>query len=343
MSIFMSGHKVLLLVALVSGVQSGPESSGQVSFVQPVFTRPEQDQRLYIQNNGFCFNAKNTQGRHTVDLVEIKQVSRQQVWTYRSDGRINNTEFNKCLSINLDGAMSLCGCEDERANMWDINWERGIFKEKKWNKVIGMRERKVVVKEFSENLRDSECTWTPYAVHENKTAPKRVVTTNLEAKTPICIQQNNNSLVVNKADNRFIVSTVKDPSIFQQQNWMFLDDGRIKNVIFRECLAPLDQRLTLCECDDTSKVGFWEFKKEHGVLVEKKLKKAIAIESSNVVLMEFVETKIAPAMKLEAYRFESIGVQNTIQGTSTIINSATPLAVGVAGMLTLSVGFVWNL
>jgi hypothetical protein len=304
------GQTIIALVALaLYRLNARFISHSRYGFVKPIFQRPPQNQQLFLQNNGYCFNAKKVDTRFTVDFVEISQVTKQQVWSHRQDGRILNTEFNQCLSIALDGSMSLCGCDDQRANSWEINWERGILRETKWNKVIGFSDRRLILQDFSQNIKDSKFFYTPYAVYENVEQPQQVPLPSLQPRTPFSIQHAANYLAMEKRDNRYTVTTVQHPTIFQQQNWMVLEDGRLKNLIFRECLAPSDQTLTLCGCDDTSRVGYWEYKSEQKVIVEKKLRKAISFEGNRVALKQYVENKVEQSFKWETKHYESTALQ----------------------------------
>jgi hypothetical protein len=326
-----------------SGNAVGTGSGGLSATIQPIIVAPKPLVPLYIQNSGWCLYAKKVDNSYAVEFAKIADIARQQLWQVREDGRIMHKEFNQCVSMTEAGAMSLCGCDDGRANMWDINWERGIFKEKRWNKVIGLKDSKIFLRDYVDNLNDPTCFWSPYVVNENMEPPKPVeITGTIPPNVPISLQQGERYLTVENQNNQFAMSLTKQPNLFQQQNWMMLPNGLLKNMIHNQCLSGLDATLTFCGCDDSSKVSEWEYNYQKKVFLEKKLRKALAFDNNNVVLRDFVESADTKSMECEAYRYEASAMKSTSAQDDTSANNAARNAMGPLSLFTLAAGLIFT-
>jgi hypothetical protein len=308
------------IVALLGLVMAG--SSDAFGTVQPIFAAPAHNQHIYLQNNGYCLNAKRVDSSYSVEFSQISSLARQQVWQYRQDGRFMNMEFNQCLSMTDAGVFGLIGCEDPSANLWDFNWERGLWKERKWNKAVGYNNNKIFLRDWTDKLVDPNLLWTPYAVYENVPVPSpQVIAGSIQPMVPFSIQHAGNYLSVDYRDNRYGISVVQNPNIFQQQNWMLLQDGRLRNVIYNQCLAYINNALGLSGCEDRSQVGVWEYNYQHRSLYERRLRKALAWSNNNVLLRDYSESSVEQSMKWEAYQFDS-----------RALSSSTPDASGSSAM-----------
>jgi hypothetical protein len=319
------------VVGLLGLVMAG--SSDAFGTVQPIFAAPSRNQHIYLQNNGHCLNAKRVDSSYSVEFAQISSLAKQQVWQYREDGRFMNIEFNQCLSMTEAGVFGLIGCDDPVANIWDFNWENGVWKEREWNKVVGFNNNKVFLRDWADNLVDPDLLWTPYAVYENVPVPSpEVITGTIQPMVPFSMQQSGNYLSVEYKDNRYGISVVQNPNLFQQQNWMLLQDGRLRNIIYNQCLAYINSALGLCGCDDSNQVGYWEYNYQHRSLYERKLRKAVALSKNSVSLREYSETSIDQSMKWEAYNMNRALRSSAAQDSSSA--ASTKAIVGASALLT---------
>jgi hypothetical protein len=320
----------------------GSGSGGLSATIQPIIAAPKPLVPLYIQNSGWCLNAKKVDNSYAVEFAKIADIARQQLWQVREDGRIMHKEFNQCVSMTEAGAMSLCGCDDGRANMWDINWERGIFKEKRWNKVIGLKDSKIFLRDYVDNLNDPTCFWSPYVVNENMEPPKPVeITGTIPPNVPISLQQGERYLTVENQNNQFAMSLTKQPNLFQQQNWMMLPNKRIKNIIHNQCLYVQADSLSLCGCDDSSKVSEWEYDYEKRVFMEKNLRKALAFENS-IVLRDYNQNNLGKSCEWQVNRYAGAAMKSTSSQEGMDANSASIGALGASDVLTFAAGFIFT-
>jgi hypothetical protein len=343
---------VTLAHAASSSIPAVPHTSSSSSSsiktesytVQPLYTAPKPKQRLYLQNNGLCFNAKKAHGSYKVEFSRISNVVEQQMWHLREDGRIMNSEFNQCLSITQRGDMSLCGCDSDLANMWDVNWKQGIFKEKRWNKVIGLNHEKIFFRDYSEVLDDSNLFWTPYVVQKDVPArPPVIITSTIQPNIPISFQHANSYLAVEYRDNQCTVQMTQQPNIFQQQNWMLLPNGRIKNVIYNKCLTGHSNKLSLCDCDDSRTVSEWEYNYKYGSIIEKKSGHAIAYENNSISLQRFEESNFKESMKFSAYEYKAqqMNSEGKDAAATASASSGAKNVVGASALLSFSAGLIF--
>jgi hypothetical protein len=261
-----------------------------------------------IQNAGYGLNAKKVGSSFSVEVVSVTEYSQQQSWNFRSSGHIVHREFDQCLYRMGDGKIGLIGCGDGQVSTWEVDFQKGVYTERSSKQVLYMDQKTVITKEVTDRSGDkgmSSWSWSTYQmVSREEYKPPTIIKVRPKASEILSIQNNGMFLVAEMSNNALSLTVTKQPPELQFQAWTILENGRIKNVQYNQCLTVSQssgaQTVSFTSCESQS-AGVWEYKFELGVIVEKDLKQCLSVQNDKVSLSSYADGTVQPSQKWDAY------------------------------------------
>jgi hypothetical protein len=257
----------------------------------PCFEQPKPEQPIVLQNNGFCLSAVNTTNTLSVQVTSLTQVTptfQQQAWFMRPNGVIMNKEFDKCLFRQQEGTLGLCGCEEAKVSEFDMDFTKGLLLERNSKQLLSIEDQSVTFKAHSESTAPDAQRgerWTTYElVSREQNKEPTLVKVQPRSSDVLSIQQLGLCLVVQQSEQQTLSLRVsKQPPGLQFQSWMFLPNGKIKNVQFNQCLSIRESGLGLASCESEA-CSTWDFNQELGSMKEQKLNQCLSLDQNDVAL-----------------------------------------------------------
>jgi hypothetical protein len=303
----------------------------------PVFQQPREQEPVMIQNNGWGLRCRQQGNDFQVFLEPARDALHElEAWLILPDGRVRSRQFeNLCLGRLPMGissptntgdnqpALSMCPCDEKRAIRFDINFDRGVFRDRETRRVLNILEslngnalpnsppRVNWIDERTDlPLPRATNSWTIYRVQEParnaEFLPIRRVPTGTE---PVSLLYGNEHLVSNipgipsdianaAQTNRPSPFTqianaaqpdanallgINRPSPLQQQNWVIQPDNTLFNLVQRQCLSCSGSHCQLSRCENPG-ITKWDYNPQQGTIQDIASKQFLHMRNNQLIL-----------------------------------------------------------
>jgi preprotein translocase subunit SecB len=170
----------------------------RVEYKEPTLikVRPSSSDILSIQQAGmFLIAQMGEQQALTLTATTQPPELQFQSWVITQNGKLKNTQFNQCLSIqpsNAQQTLMFVPCDAQNAGVWEFVSDSGVIREQTLNQCISLDGEKIMVTPFSPNSITNQQKWETYSASKlsadnNGGTTVSSATTLMKSITPILL------------------------------------------------------------------------------------------------------------------------------------------------------------
>jgi hypothetical protein len=288
----------------------------------PVCKPPRKEQPIILQNDGVVVSldikvsvdvkvsieSKRKQVTPVI-LTPVQQgiTASQSAWIVNEEGNIVNKMVGGCLGratnttvlvqTERPSNVQLCGCGAKEALKFDVDYTKGFYKVQGSSEYLSISKTGQGLSLVHESHSSkTELQWGTYTMRLPKEAGSlKIIKEQPQPLIPFSLQFGDVFLIADlmakstvQQSNAFALRMVPTPSEIQLQNWAIQENGRLMNMIHKNCMGRIgqDNLLGLLPCEDSKAIAF-EFSMEKGMIFEKGTTQCMKVRNDQPVLVEY--------------------------------------------------------